>query len=126
MFSVIPALPAAIEGLRTVAYNLRWAWSHEAIELFRSLDSDLWEASNHNPVLLLGSIEQRKLDAAAVDDAFLAHLARVVGDLEAYMTGEASWFRKTFQSEPPLIAYFSAEFGLTECLSHRFAIPDVQ
>jgi starch phosphorylase len=117
IFSVIPALPAAIEGLRQIAYNLHWAWSHQAIELFRRLDGDLWESSNHNPVLLLGSIDQRKLDAAAVDDAFLAHLARVLGDLQAYMAGESSWFRKTQKGDPPLVAYFSAEFGLTECLS---------
>lgn len=118
-FSVIPSLPGAIEGLRNVAYNLRWAWSHEAIELFRRLDRDLWESTGHNPVLMLGSIDQRKLDAAAHDDAFVAHLKRVEGDLEAYLNAETSWFRKKCagHKDKPMVAYFSAEFGLTECLS---------
>jgi len=49
VFTVVPSLPVPIEGLRLIAYNLRWAWSHEAIELFRRLDSDLWEAFGHNP-----------------------------------------------------------------------------
>jgi len=118
-FSVIPALPPAIEGLRVIAYNLRWAWDHEAIELFRRLDGDLWETSGHNPVLMLGAIEQNKLEAAARDDAFLAHLERVASQLDAYLTSESSWFHKTcsHQSDKPMVAYFSLEFGLTECLS---------
>ena len=119
IFSVIPSLPTPIEGLRQIAYNLRWAWDHEAIELFRRLDSDLWETSGHNPVLMLGAIDQAKLETAARDDAFLAHLNRVLRDLEEYLRGESSWFQKLCgaRTDRPLVAYFSAEFGITECLS---------
>jgi glycogen phosphorylase len=118
-FSVIPSLPPPIEALRELAYNLRWSWSHDTIELFRRLDRDLWESSGHNPVRLLGTIDQIKLESAALDDAFLAHLERVRGDLEEYLGSETTWFTKHRPPDvaPPLIAYFSAEFGLTECLS---------
>ena len=118
-FDVIPALPSAIEGLRAAAYNLRWTWDHETIELFRRLDPDLWESSGHNPVLMLGIIEQQKLEAAARDDAFLAHLQRVSSGLDSYLEGNVTWFGKLQQASGNklLAAYFSAEFGLTECLS---------
>ena len=118
-FSVVPSLPKPIEGLRAVAHNLRWCWSHESVELFRRLDHDLWETTGHNPVLLLGTIEQAKLEEAAADDAFLAHLARVKSNLESYLAAESTWFGRTYgkSGDLPLIAYFSAEFGLTECLS---------
>jgi len=118
-FSVVPSLPPEIEGLRKIAWNLRWCWSHETIELFRRLDRDLWETVGHNPVLLLGTIEQSKLEDASKDDAFLAHLHRVESNLESYLAAESSWFRRTFpnKEDSPLVAYFSAEFGLTECLS---------
>jgi glycogen phosphorylase len=118
-FSVIPSLPTAIEGLRTAAHNLRWCWSHESVELFRRLDRDLWETTGHNPVLLLGAIEQSKLEEAAKDDAFLAHLRRVESSLDTYLAADSTWFRRTHTDlkDVPLIAYFSAEFGLTECLS---------
>jgi starch phosphorylase len=117
--SVVPNLPPRIEALRTIAYNLRWCWSHESVELFRRLDRELWEASGHNPVLMLGTIEQAKLEDAAKDDAFLAHLQRVESNLQAYLPAPASWFCRTHGCERdlPTIAYFSAEFGLTECLS---------
>ncbi|MEK7406828.1 MAG: alpha-glucan family phosphorylase [Acidobacteriota bacterium] len=122
VFRVVPSLPPRLQALRKIAYNLRWAWNHDAIELFRRLDSDQWEASGHNPVLMLGTIDQEQLKKAASDEAFLAHVERVERDLDAYMAGESSWFRRTLGATGrplggPLVAYFSAEFGLTECLS---------
>ncbi|HXZ81811.1 MAG TPA: alpha-glucan family phosphorylase [Terriglobales bacterium] len=118
-FSVVPSLPPQIHGLLAIAHNLRWCWSHESVELFRRLDRDLWETSGHNPVLLLGIIEQEKLELASRDDAFLAHLHRVESNLQGYLASDSTWFHRTNANsgDAPLIAYFSAEFGLTECLS---------
>jgi starch phosphorylase len=115
---VVPKLPPNLEGLRKLVYNLRWTWDHETIELFRRLDRDLWETSGHNAVLMLGRIDQARLEAAASDDAFLAHLERVTLGFDTYMRGENTWFQRRHGEEnPPLVAYFSAEFGLTESLS---------
>jgi starch phosphorylase len=117
-FAVVPKLPPPLEGLRKLAYNLRWAWDHQTIELFRRLDSDLWESSGHNPVLMLGRIDQSRLQYAANDDAFLAHLERVTQVFDAYLSGDTAWFtRQHGKKNVPLVAYFSAEFGLTESLS---------
>ena len=117
-FSVVPRLPAPIEALRGLAYNLRWCWSHDTIELFRRLDNDLWERTGHNPALVLGSIAQERLEQAAHDDAFLAHLRRVQTNFDDYVNSTSTWFHKICGHEDhPLVAYFSAEFGLTECLS---------
>src|SRR5208283_1707190 len=93
-FSVVPSLPPPIEGLRKIAFNLRWCWSHESVELLRRLDRDLWETTGHNPVLLLGSIEQSKLEEAASDDGFLAHLNRVESNLVSYLAADSTWFRR--------------------------------
>jgi starch phosphorylase len=117
-FTVVPKLPPGLEKLRDLAYNLRWAWNHDTIELFRRLDSDLWESSDHNPVAVLGTIDQHRLEEAAADDAFLGHLDRVGRDFDEYMNASTSWFRRRHsRAGAPLIAYFSAEFGITESLS---------
>ena len=117
-FTVVPALPAPLERLRDLALNLRWAWNHDTIELFRRLDSDLWEASCHNPMAMLGAIDQAQLEAAAADEGFLAHLDRVAREFDAYLTAENTWFHRQHGAPAaPLVGYFSAEFGLTECLS---------
>ena len=118
MFQVVPALPAPLEGLRQLAHNLRWAWDHSTIALFRRLDGDLWESTGHNPVRMLGLIDQAQLDAAARDESFLAHLERTVRELDAYLADGSTWYRRTYgKTDGLLVAYFSAEFGLTECLS---------
>ncbi|MGB9005791.1 MAG: alpha-glucan family phosphorylase, partial [Candidatus Aminicenantales bacterium] len=117
-FIAVPTLPSPLERLRDLALNLRWAWHHDTIELFRRLDSVLWETTGHNPILMLGTIDQAKLEAAACDEGFLSHLERVAQDLDAYMAAESTWFRRAHGvSQAPVVAYFSAEFGITECLS---------
>jgi starch phosphorylase len=117
-FNVRPSLPAALQPLLRLAYNLRWSWDHAEIDLFRRLDRDLWETCNRNPVLVLGSVQQSVLEAAAKDDSFLAHMKGVIDKLDSYTSGEGSWYRRNHGEERDmLVAYFSAEFGITECLS---------
>lgn len=117
-FSIIPALPESLKPLWRVAHNLRWAWKHDIIELWLRLDSELWDKS-HNPVLMLGAIDQAKLEAAANDVGFMAHLERVVNYLDDHMdTKDEAWFGRTYgKTRDPLVAYFSLEFGITECLT---------
>ena len=116
-FHVRPALPDRLAPLEELAYNLRWSWDHETISLFRRLERDLWEESRHNPVLMLGSIAQERLREVAQDEAFLAHMDRTASSLREYVSGKSSWYWRQFgPPSRPLVAYFSMEFGLTECL----------
>ena len=118
-FQVVPALPESLSRLREIAYNLRWAWNHEAVELFRRLDRDLWETCEHNPVRMLSTIAQERLQDAAQDESFLGHLERVARDNYAYIKAANSWYKKNHApalKQGAKIAYFSMEFGLTECL----------
>lgn len=117
-FKVRPHLPSPLLPLLRIAHNLRWSWDHAAIELFRRIDRELWEVSGHNPVLLLGNADQGALEKAAADDSFVAHMTGVADTLEKYLSGEGNWYtREHSKSEELLVAYFSAEFGITECLS---------
>jgi starch phosphorylase len=117
-FTVIPSLPPKLERLRSLAYNLWWSWNHEAIELFRRLDRDLWESTGHNPVRMLGTIRQERLQQVAEDDGFMAHSSRVWHEFDRYMKSTSTWYHKTHGDQDDLrIAYFSAEFGLTESLT---------
>ncbi len=115
-FNVVPSLPEKLEMLREIVYNLYWSWNHDAIELFRRLDRKLWEETHHNPVLMLGKLSQDRLNEVAADDSFISHMNRVFVQLNVYME-EKSWYQKNYSLEgEKFIAYFSAEFGLTECL----------
>jgi glycogen phosphorylase len=117
-FNVIPSLPASLEGLRRLSYNLRWTWDHDLIELFRRLDSDLWETTGHNPVRMLGTLDQARLEAASRDESFLAQMEDAVVHLDNYLASKSTWYQRSYgQLSGFQVAYFSAEFGLTECLS---------
>ena len=115
-FNVVPSLPEKLEALREIAYNIYWAWNPDALQLFRRLDSDLWEETNHNPVMLLGKISQERLREVENDDGFISHMNRVFVQLNIYME-ESTWYSRKYNDEDPNhIVYFSAEFGLTESL----------
>ncbi|MEW5978850.1 MAG: alpha-glucan family phosphorylase [Acidobacteriota bacterium] len=115
-YHVIPSLPDRIKCLNELAHNLRWAWDHDTIELFRRLDRNLWESSGHNPVLLLGTVDQKRLDEVAVDEAFLMSMDRVYQEFQNYMM-RPGWCMKAYgELKDCMVAYFSAEFGLTECV----------
>jgi len=123
-FTIEPSLPEELSGLLEIAHNLRWSWRGDAQDLFRRLDPDGWEQCYHNPVAMLGMVDQQRLSQMAADDGFLAHLARVHSDLKAYLD-KPGWWYNAYKTEasiapngsrPPLVAYFSAEYGITECI----------
>jgi starch phosphorylase len=115
-FTVVPAIPERLKRLSELAYNLVWCWDHETIDLFRRIDRDLWEEVYHNPVKLLGAVRQERLMAVAEDDGFLAHYDRVCQKFDNYMWS-TTWYQKTYSgNQSNVIAYFSAEFGITESL----------
>ncbi len=115
-FRIKATLTGELSALEDLAYNLRWSWHPETIDLFRRLDPDLWNETRHNPVKMLGLISQEKLSQAASDDAFVALLNRVYKNLVEYMSA-STWFGNKYGVfESPQIAYFSMEYGLTECM----------
>jgi starch phosphorylase len=115
-YNVIPSLPPNLEKLREIAYNIHWSWNPDSRELFRRLDTELWDETNHNPIMMLGNISQSRLEEVSHDDGFNAHLERIYNDLQNYLE-EKTWFQKNDADLKDFnVVYFSAEFGLTECL----------
>ena len=102
-------LPAAIAGLASLAYNLRWSWRREAASLFRWLDPDAWIRLHHNPVRLLAQLPPARLAEAAADPEYVRQVISETASLEAYLAGRA-------YRDPRKVAYFSAEFAIADCL----------
>jgi starch phosphorylase len=116
-FTVLPALSEPIKNLEVIAKNMFWCWNPEFAELFKRVDSDLWSACGHNPVKLLGTISQEKLDKLAENQGFLGQLQNAAEKLKSYLN-RPTWYEKVCSKSPkPIIAYFSAEFGIHECLA---------
>jgi starch phosphorylase len=100
------------ERLDVLAYNLRWDWHRPTRDLFRELDPELWESVGHNPVALLRRVDPERLQADGLEE----RVDELWRDLESYRASDDVWFTGQRDRGAPLVAYFSAEFGLTECL----------
>src|SRR3954465_7182480 len=109
-FQVFPDVPDLLQPLVEISQNLWWVWQPDAVELFRRLDRKLWEEVYHNPVKMLGMIEQSKLVAAASGDGYLAQLNRLYEAYKRHLQ-EHGWFHQNHTDKMKLkVAYFSAEF----------------
>ncbi|VTS08724.1 alpha-glucan family phosphorylase [Tuwongella immobilis] len=112
-FTVLPFLPARLQPLQKLAYNLWWSWHSEAVALFRRIDPDLFEALDHSPIRLLGATDQSRFEELAKDDGFIAHMERVETQLDCYMNAK-TWFQERYPDSGVHVAYFSMEFGIHE------------
>jgi len=115
-FTVLPTLPDILKDLEIIAKNMFWSWNPEFVELFKRVDSNLWAASGHNPVKMLGSVSQAKLNELASNQGFLGQLQRANEKLKSYFAKPTWYENECSESDKPTIAYFSAEFGVHECL----------
>ncbi|MBN1488613.1 MAG: alpha-glucan family phosphorylase, partial [Phycisphaerae bacterium] len=115
-FNVLPSLPEPLLPLRDLARNLWWTWEADAAELFRQIDIDLWEQVSHNPARLLSRVRQERLERLGRDPAYLAFMERVLERHQDYMKAQTWFSRDHGDRDYGTIAYFSAEFGLHECL----------
>ena len=106
-------LPAPLAPLARLAFNYRWSWDPEALDLFQGIDPRRWELCNTNPVRLLTETSAASL-RRAVDDPTLigraeAALSRLGAELERPpMAGRAS------PRNP--VAFLCAEFGIHRSL----------
>jgi starch phosphorylase len=113
-FTVRTVLPEPLQPLEELVLNLRWSWHPETLDLFGSVDPELWEATRHDPVRLLGEVSAERLAALTADRRFLRALDDAVEDLREYVTAPR-WYQ-TLSDAPAAIAYFSPEYGIAAAL----------
>jgi starch phosphorylase len=114
-FTVRAQLPAPLAALSELVLNLRWSWHPETADLFASLDPELWQECERDPMRLLGAVPPARLSSLAKDKKFLRRLADASEDLSEYLTAD-KWFQSLGPEAPRGIAYFSMEYGITEVL----------
>ncbi|HEY3170973.1 MAG TPA: alpha-glucan family phosphorylase [Thermoanaerobaculia bacterium] len=112
-----PALPPNLALLLRLSRDLRWTWRPSIRALFSSLDPGVWTAVRGNPAAFLRRVSSERLQSAAADPAFLTTLYGLASELAFEDTAEPIHPGvRGLVSRKDRIAYFSAEFGLTEAL----------
>lgn len=102
-------IPAKLTPLKEISRNLWWVWNTEARDLFQTIDAEIWDECEHNPILLLDQVNYSRFLELEKDDTFILKMNQVSSALHKYL-GE----RKKL--EGPSIAYFSMEYGLHDSL----------
>jgi starch phosphorylase len=112
--TVRAAYPKELAALGEIVANLRWSWHADSLDLFESVDPDLWKACGHDPGRMLGEVSAERFAQLARDRKFLRRLEDIRDDLREYVT-QPRWYQQQ-TGLPESIAYFSPEFGITEVL----------
>lgn len=117
-FRVVGKIPKEISKIEDLAYNIWWSWNREGRELFRRIDRGAWFDSHGNPILFIKIVSTESLQNAVEDQEIFAYYKFVIEKFENYLHTKETWFNKKHSNFNPKrpIAYFCAEFGLTEIL----------
>ena len=102
-------LPEALKKLDELAHNLWWTWNVEGLDLFRSLDKELFKKVEQNPIELLSRLSYERLTELAQDPELIARMDKVYANFRKYMDVKPD-------SKRPSVAYFCMEYGLNHIL----------
>lgn len=103
------AIPVELRHLEELSKNIWWSWNDTARQLFESLDPDMWNVVERNPIAQLDKLSLPKLKELASDGEFIAKMEAVYSEFKSYMAAKNNCTN-------PKIAYFSMEYGLHSSL----------
>ncbi|MDD3049810.1 MAG: alpha-glucan family phosphorylase [Candidatus Cloacimonetes bacterium] len=119
-FYVKPKLPSELEHLFEMAQNVWSTWDSDAYQLYSRIDPVLFRKFNHNPVKLLHSVSEKRLEELAHSKGFLYEMDSVYWKFRNYMNFPGDFHdeqgNKIEIDSEFNVAYFSMEYGLHESI----------
>jgi len=96
-----------------LAHDLLWTWQPRIENLFRTIDPEVWESTRQNPVLMLSRLGEEAVARACEREDVRAALEDARAARSEYYDRKPRFMDA---QAPLVVAYFSLEFGLAECL----------
>ncbi len=111
-------LPENLRPLIPLSMNFLWVWNRQIKRVFKNIDPAAWDGLGHNPVLLLQKASSSRLEELSKREEFVSSVNELNEKQKEYIASEDTWYQRNYGSsgKNQLVAYFSAEFGVTECL----------
>lgn len=116
VYSITPKLPENLMPLWDLAFNFWFSWKHDISELFERIDYQLWKKCRQNPVRFLNLLPQEVIESLSEDEFFLDRLNQTRESLKKYKAATKSAVDFEDNKGEPVIAYFSAEYGISMSL----------
>ena len=112
---LLAILPPPLAPIARLALNLRWVWSHAMDRVWEACNVEVWHQTR-NPVLVIQNTPRSRFEELARDASFVERVRQIERSETEHLT-RPSWFQQAFQLDPPpVIAYFSMEYGLTDAM----------
>ncbi len=102
-----------LEELNHLAHDLLWTWEPRIEAVFRTIDAERWESTRQNPVLLLKQLGEDGLARASERDEVRKAVEVAVAARKEYYDRRPAFMDA---QAPLMVAYFSLEYGLAECM----------
>jgi starch phosphorylase len=102
-------LPDELKFLDEISHNLWWVWNEQAKDLFENLNTEEWDKSFRNPVVMLRNLNSDEFESILHNPQLMEWARQTYASFKEYMN-------KPYDTTRPSIAYFSMEYGLTHIL----------
>ena len=105
------------DKLLILAQNFWWTWRPEVRAIFHELDEDFYTRVHRSPVAVLKELDEAQVDERIRETDLPSRIDRARRQLTEYLNPVTTWGlirAGALKSRP--VAYFSAEFGLHECI----------
>lgn len=105
-----------LNQLKELSYNLSWTWNNEFYSVFEEINKDFWIWSDRNPIKFLDTINHSFLLETIEKKNLRDRITDIYIDYKKYTSADTFYKENYADIVSPTIAYFSAEFGITNCL----------
>jgi glycogen phosphorylase len=112
-------LPETLSALERLSWNYWWSWAADGAAVFRDLDPEIWEESEHNPRTVLREVSEFRLTLMATDPAYIKRVARLATAFDRYRKEQTETWAHAHAAaitQVSPVAYFCAEFGIHSSL----------
>ncbi|HRS40776.1 MAG TPA: alpha-glucan family phosphorylase [Dysgonamonadaceae bacterium] len=106
---VSAVLPDELKFLDEISHNLWWVWNEQAKDLFENLNTEEWDKSLRNPVVMLQNLNSDEFESILHNPQLMEWAHQTYAAFKEYMS-------KPYDTTRPSIAYFSMEYGLSHIL----------
>ncbi len=115
VYCLLPTDLAGFDSLAELALDMHWSWDHSTDEVWRQLDSALWDFT-HNPWVVMQTVSRDQFQRVLANPAFRKKVDALV-QTKRMAAAAPGWFQQSHPKAPlSCVAYFSMEFMLSEAL----------
>src|SRR5580692_6795451 len=92
IYNLLPTEISGFDSLAELALDMRWSWNHASDEVWRELDSKLWEMT-HNPWVVLQTAARDQIERVLADPIFRKKVDGLVEETRQASAAPA-WFQE--------------------------------